>query len=144
MKDFDSERRRWAAEDRTFKLGGETFVARETVMPETLALYEDRLDSEGGQSLRNLIETTDVVLLLMIEGGDDLSETGAGGRYQRVRANDDDPVDLDTLAKVVEWIFEVHANRPTSPPGDSLSGPGGTGTTSTGISSTPALAAQIA
>lgn len=144
-RDFDADRRHWAPEDRTFLLGGEEFTARENVRPEVLALYEDRV--RGDRTLGDIIAVSDECILLMIEGGDAVDREGqpvpgsARARYLELRAREEDPIDLDTLAKITEWMFEVYAVRPTQPAAASSNGAGNTGTSSTVSSSPPAVAA---
>lgn len=158
MKSFDDDLRTWAVEDRTFVLGGETFVARTEIRPEVLADFEDETIRvpEDERSLKRVLAANDKALLGMIEGGDEVdgdgapAEGSARAKYLALRARTEDPVGLDRIAKVTEWLFEQHTNRPTGP--SSPSGPGrdGTGTTSTGTSSqseplvapTPSLSAN--
>lgn len=137
MKDFDAERRSWSVADRTFILGGETFVARERLRPETLAEFEAEtvLLPDEERTLHRLLAATDQAFLAMVEGGDDESAGSARTRYLALRADPEAPVDLDLLGEVTRWLFEQHTGRPTEPSSPSGTGRDGTSTTSTGTSS---------
>lgn len=66
----------------------------------------------------------------------------ARDRYFAVRALNENPVTLAELQGVIEWLFEVHAVRPTGPSGASSNGAGSTGASSTATSSASASPAE--
>lgn len=131
MKDFDAERlaKRATEEDRTFKLGGETFVAKRSVHPSVLAAY-DRIKPETG--ITDTMEVVDEVILQMIETRD-----ASHGRYLEVRANTEDPVTITDLLDLVKWLLETETDRPTGLPSASVSGQTLTEEPSTAGSSLP-------
>lgn len=131
MKDFDSARlaKRASEDDRTFKLGGETFVALPSVHPSVLAAY-DKINA--GSNITETLEVVDDVILNMIDPRDD-----AHGRYLQVRAEKTEPITIDDLLELVKWLLEAQTDRPTGPPSASGSGPRPTETSSTVASSSP-------
>lgn len=145
-RDFDSERRTWNQDERTFTIGGETFVGRENIRPDVIADFEDvTVNSGTGEraSLRELIAATDRAILEMIEGGDDEADGSARTRYLALRADPSGLVSLDQLSGVAQWLVEQHTNRPTEPSPSSGNGRDGTGTTST-VTSSPPVAPELA
>jgi hypothetical protein len=139
MKNFDIERakRNRTREERTFQIGGEVFTLKNRVRPEALAGFDDLTkDSTVGETMA----AWDEMFLTMVEPEDD-----AAGRYARLRTDDADPLGLDDLQELVEWMLEeVGGNRPTTPSSASTPTPAGTGTPSTGVSSLPVAAASTA
>lgn len=148
-RDFDAERRSWNVDDRTFVLGGRTFVARENIRPDVIADFEDVTVARNGTdvSLRDLVAATDRAILEMLEGGDAVGGDGEPvpdsprAWYLQLRADPSGLVNLDQLSGVAKWLVEQHTNRPTVPSPPSGNGRDGTGTTSTAISSSPVAAA---
>ena len=130
MKDFDEARRARAERDRSFKLGGETFVMKTGVRPETLTEYSNlQADAPAEEALKVI----DDLIVSLIEDTDDAAE-----RYRAVRANDNDPVTLEDLQALVEWLVEEQTNRrPTRPLSPSSSDSVRTGIPSTDVSSSP-------
>lgn len=115
MKDFDGARAERSArdeEERTFKLGGETFTIRPAVRPETLiAASRVKTDSEIADDVAAFDE--------MLEG---FLEPVDRDRYRELRLREDDPVTFADLMDVAQWAVEVNTGRPTGQP--SLSSPG--------------------
>lgn len=130
MKNFDVERkhRHTPVEDRTFVLGGETFVAKEDVHPSVLVAF-DRID---GANFETLFEVIDGMIVDLIEPDNDSAD-----RYRRIRENTDDPITIETMTSVSNWLVEVMTGRPTGQPSGSAPGRPQTGTPSTGVSSLP-------
>lgn len=125
MKNFDSSRkaRQKTEEERTFALGGHTFVAKKGVHPSALAAYDGIGDDTGvGETL----EIVDDLILAMVEDRD-----GAHGRYLDLRADQDDPLTIEDLLELVKWLVEIQTGRPTGQPGDSSPGLTSTPTPST-------------
>lgn len=85
-----------------FRLGGRTLTGRPNLTPDVLAAWEDRYVDEP--RLVDLIARTDRVLLLLIHDAhrDD---------YLAVRADHDEPVGIDRIAAVAEWLFEQDTLR---------------------------------
>lgn len=130
MKDFDANRktRRRSVEERTFKLADEVFVLKGAVHPETLETYDAITEETGiGETMR----IVDELILAMIESNDD-----SEGRYRMIRANTDDPVTIEDLQELVQWMVETQTARPTGQPGDSSPGRSRIEMTSTDSSST--------
>jgi hypothetical protein len=133
MKDFDAERRQRDEEgrdDRTFTIGGETFVVKPEVRPEALADYEQMTGSESAHEALRVID--DLVVSFLDDTDDDPE-----GRYRAVRARTEDPIGMATLESLVEWLVETQTNRPTGRPGSSGTGPQRTKGGSTDGSSSP-------
>lgn len=129
MKDFDKERkaRQWPAAERTFLLGGETFVAKTGIHPSQFAGYDNIETAEG---VKETLAIVDDLILAMIEPDDD-----SHGRYLQIRANMDDPITVEDLLELVKWLVEIQTGRPTGPPSASAPGQASTGTVSTAASS---------
>lgn len=131
VKNFDTERlaKKASEEDRTFVLGGETFVAKQSVHPSVLTAY-DRIGKDS--TITETLEVVDDCILQMTEARDD-----AHGRYLQVRANVDDPITVDDLLDIVKWLLEAQTDRPTGQPSASGSGQTPTATDLTVVSSLP-------
>lgn len=134
MKNFDLDLKREerSQRDRTFQIGGEHFVMRVGVRPEVLAAYDDLTEESTAVDGINVM---DEVILSHIE---DIN--GAHDRWRELRTRDDDPVTVDDLAALVEWLLAEQTGRPTQRPSASGRGPENppTGTPSTVVSSPPA------
>lgn len=130
-KNFDQARseRRKTREERTFTLGGETFVCKPAIKPEWLAPYEDMSEETP---LFEVLTIADNLFLHAIEPND-----GAQERYQAIRSNEDDPIDFEDLREVLAWIMEIASSRPTGPRDASSPSRGTSGTPSTDASSSP-------
>ena len=126
MKDFD-EGRIAPASDRTFRIGGETFVRKATVRPEAL-LGWDGITPESKST-----ETLKVVDQLI---SDFVTEPA---KWRELRQREEDPVSLQDMMKIVEWLIAGVTGFPTTAP--SPSGPGSVpipvGANSTAISPSP-------
>ena len=133
MQNFDEKRQQRQEADRGFQIGGETFVVRSGVRPEVLAQYETIRE---GMAAAEVLTTLDDLVLQSIEDAD-----GGHDRYRALRERDDDPLTLEDLTALTEWLVEQHAGRPTRRPSRSTNGRRRTGTTSTEGSSSPAVPA---
>lgn len=129
MKDFDARRRERAERDRGFTLGGETFVMKPGVRPEVLAAYES-IDVDASPEAK--LATMDGMILDFLDTSD-----GAADRYAAVRKIEDNPVTLQDIQQVIEWMIEVQTGRPTGQSSDSSPGVTGTVTPLTAASSSP-------
>lgn len=101
MQDFDAVRKakRKPLEERTFRIGGEVFVARAENHPDVLANY-DRITDET--SIGETLQIVDEILEQMLEPQDE-----AVARYQAVRARTDDIVTVDDLLTLVTWLMKL-------------------------------------
>ncbi len=158
MKDFDKKRRERIArpvDDRSFVLGGETFVVRAAVRPDVLAMLDGIVDAkfedtiENGKPVRKLVErgtpvghdiaVMDNLVLELIEDTDD-----GHARWSAVRARTDDPILMEDISDVMLWAIGVASGRdgedgrhPTGLPSASTDGRSPTGTPLTAVSSSP-------
>lgn len=130
MKNFDTERkaREIPVEERTFVLGGETFIGRSSVRPEVLTKWDGIGDD---MPITEVLKATDDTILALIE------DDGAHARYLALRAKEDDPLTVPDLVAVGMWLVEVQTGRPTEPPTGSTDSPSTPGTTSTAALSSP-------
>lgn len=131
MQDFDKAREERAAEDRSFKIGGETFVLRSGVRPEIIAAY-DSIQEDSKAS--DVIQAFDRLVLDLIVEDDD-----AAARWTALRERTEDPVTLDDLGELVKWAMEMMTSRPTQASSPSPRGREPTGTKSTAGSSPRAV-----
>ena len=131
MKNFDEARRNRQAsrDDRTFQLGGETFVLRTGIRPDVLAPYDDL---GPNTTTVDTLKILDQLLLDLVEPDENAAE-----RYHAIRANEQDPVEMSDLLDVIEWATEVYTARPTGKPSVSEPGQPPTGMSSTADSSSP-------
>lgn len=136
MKDFDTERReRQAAHeeamgDRSFVVGGETFVYRGSSSYTVLG----QIGNDEEMSPTELIGIMEQALLKMIEPGQE-------ERFLAAIRSDTDPLTFGDLTALVRWLTEQQTERPTQAPSPSTSGDVATSTSSTEDSSTePAVA----
>lgn len=129
-KNFDEKRAARAAfMDRNFILGGEEFTMRAAVRPEALVAYESLDASADISTTLGIIDGLIIAFLEPGPGGD------AHSRYRQIRERDEDPISVEDLQELVEWMMEVYTARPTEQPGESSESPGTTGTLSTDDSS---------
>lgn len=132
MKDFDEARAEREKAERTFKLGGETFVHRVAVAPEKILRWNQASFGEIEMDEAKWIELYDETVLALIEPGQE-------EKWAKVRDQDaEHPIGMASLNAVIEWLFVEVSGRPTGPPSDSSDSRGGTGTTSTAASASPA------
>lgn len=110
MRDFDYERR--DGFEREFKLNDHVFRVRRGVRPEDLISWEDAVGSQA------TLDATDDLIKKFLAGPDDVAA------YEAARANLDEPLTLDDLRDLVDWLISNETEVPTSPP--SSSGPGET------------------
>jgi hypothetical protein len=131
MKNFDTERkeREIPEEERTFTLGGETFIGKSVVRPEALTKW-DGITQE--MEVTEILTATDETILALIENRDD-----AHARYTALRQREDDPIGVNDLVEVGKWLVEVQTGRPTEQPSGSTASPPTPGTTLTAVSSLP-------
>jgi hypothetical protein len=128
VKDFDAVREQRAQEDRSFKIGGETFVRKVGVRPEVLAEY-DQIGADT--SATETLKIVDECILAMVENHD-----GSHERWSALRTREEDPVTLGDMQALVEWLIEEETERsPTQPSSPSTGGRKPTRTRSTGASS---------
>lgn len=140
------ERARVPAEERSFKIGGETFVYRPSVAPELFKKWsmmvggEYVLRDEQGRPLLDTNKqpisslTEDEALTIYDETILAFLEPGQEERWKAIRAADaENPLNLEDIKAVMRWLFDQQSNRPT---GRSLASSNGSETAGTGTSST--------
>lgn len=148
MKNFDEYREKRAlvgVEERSFQVGGETFVRRPAVRPEAVNPWEG---IAPGMDQDEVLERIDLTVLALVEGG---AKDEAHKRWIALRKRETDPVTLQDLVGlrdpdtgdeiqpgIVPWLIEEMAGRPTRPSSSSSNGAATTETTSTDASSSPA------
>lgn len=139
MKNFDDHRKKKdeaTRAQREFQLGGETFTARARVRPEAFMEW-DSMDMANTPASEILV-MADKTILDLIEKKDD-----AHARYRALREREEDPLNLEDLTDLIQWLVEVQSGgRPTEPSPDSSSSPEETGTRSTEDSSSTATPAE--
>lgn len=148
-----NERAQVPPEDRSFVIGGETFVYRTSVAPERFKKWsmmvggEYVLKDERGRPIldehRQPVSTLteDEALVIYDETILAFLEPGQEEKWKAVRAADAaNPLNLEDIKAVMRWLFDQQTGRPTGRPSGSSSGSAtvGTGTTSTGESDSPA------
>lgn len=131
MKDFDTRRKERAERDRGFTLGGESFVMKAGVRPEVLAAYE-AIDVAATPEAK--LAQMDGMVLDFLETEDGAAEE----RWRKVRSIEENPVTLQDIQDVIEWMIEAQTGRPTGQPSASTDGPGATVTPLTADSSSRA------
>ena len=101
MKNFDIERqgKRRSREERTFQIGGETFVAKAENHPDVLAGYDQITD---GTSITETLEIVDSILVQMLE-----PEADAVSRYRALRARREDPITVEDLMTIMAWLMSL-------------------------------------
>lgn len=109
-------------EDLTFIIAGESFTMH-LVRPEVLAAWEDEEDPET--SMESLAEADKKIKLFLAPEDH--------GRWDSLRARDENPVSSAALNALIRWMIEVQTGRPTQTPSPSDSGPGSTEATSTAV-----------
>lgn len=135
MKDFDSD---WSArrskDNRSFRLCGETFVARRAVPPEEFMNAGPDADTPPDQQWAKL----DELVLTLIEHDDD-----AEARYRKIRASEDG-LSIADIREVIDWLIEQQTGRPPTSQNASPGGGGPTATPSRGRSSLRAVSGSPA
>ena len=133
MKNFDEVRAKRAETDRSFVIGGETFVRKPAVAPEEILQWNRATGGEVELSEAEWIDTYDETILVLLEPGQE-------EKWREVRRRDvENPLTIGDLSGLIRWLFEEMSGRPTTPSSDSSDGRPSTETTSKGdSSSTPA------
>lgn len=146
------ERSQKPVEERTFTIGGETFVARASVAPEAFARWSMMTagefvlrDGQGkpildgkGEPISTLTEEEalkvyDETVLAFLDPGQE-------EKWAAVRDIDAEiPLNLEDVKAVIRWLFEQQSARPTGQPSGSSSG---SATAATGTPSTDASSSQ--
>ena len=147
--DFDVARKQRATRDardrakRTFRIGGETFTWAPSARPEALTVLTTIrpgvrdaegnyvLDADGepvdrGTPLHESVEIIDGIIEDLIEPDND-----AHTRWHELRTRKVDPITLEDMQELVQWLIVQVANRtPTQPSSPSTTGRGRNATTS--------------
>jgi hypothetical protein len=129
VHNFDTARQARAeaarAAPRTFQIGGETFVRRDSVRPEVLTAWEAVTPETPASETLEIVDTLVGEFLI----GDGHS------RWLALRQRYDDPITLSDMMEVVVWLVQEETTFPTTEPSPSSDGSGGP---TTGGSSTDA------
>lgn len=117
MKNFDVARQARSirpAKDRTFILGGETFIRRAAVPAEVMV---DLDEISGGTSAGRVLEIVSGVI-------GEMCEDGAVEKWAALRARKghEDPLTLADVIEVVQWLIAEETEIPTSEPAPSGNG----------------------
>lgn len=129
MKNFDEsryqERSTRPASERTFVIGGQSFLLRSAVRPEVLA----RLDEVDMEAPGQVIAAVDSIIV------DCLTEADRE-KWRQVRTTDDEAtlISLQDLTELLQWVMGALSGRPTERPSDSSDGSAPTGMFSTVVS----------
>lgn len=132
MMDFDSGRAERAARDQGFRLGGEEFRVRTGVHPSVLGDYEEAVLT-GREDL--LSSQDDAVKAF-------LWDDEARDRWDALRARKEDPVTAGDIRAVIQYLYEVESELPTSAPAPSSRGRDRTKPSSAAERSSPVGAAS--
>lgn len=115
MHDFDIARGLRLSQDRSFKIGGETFTYRPAVAPEAIVRYSDMGAETPELEAIEIIDETVIALL----------DEGQAEKWHGVRnTNAENPLSADDIITLIRWILEAQTARPTGPSPDSSSGSG--------------------
>jgi hypothetical protein len=149
MHDFDTARKQRAARDaktaasRTFQIGGEKFTWAPSARPEALTVLTTirpgKRDNTGayildaddepvdrGTPLHESVAIIDSIITDLIEDKDNAHE-----RWASLRTRTNDPITLEDMQELVQWLISQVANRtPTQPSSQSTRGRTPTATTS--------------
>jgi hypothetical protein len=111
----------------TFTLYGQTFRCATALQGRTLLDFiATSADDNGAASAKAVIEFFDVAIV-----------AADRERFNAVTSSEDTVVPLDTLAKIMEWLIEQYAGRPTEPSSPSELGDMTTGPMPVAVPSSP-------
>ena len=138
MRNFDEERvgRQKPAAERTFQLGGETFMVKAAVKPESLSGFDELQALGDDPAITDAMAKIDDIILALL-----VNPREAEPRYRAVRDNEEDAIDAETLRNLMEWAVEIATGTPIQRPSVSTPSPAQTGNGSTADSSSPDLQA---
>lgn len=136
MKDFDEARRARLERDRSFQIGGQVLTYRPAVPPEALLAYNKAITGEVTATEEEWISIYDETILSMLEEG---QEDGWKIVRDPKAAN---PLNVQDLNELLQWLLEEQTGRPTGQPSDSSTSSGGNGTQSKADSSSPGAASK--
>lgn len=117
MIDLDERRRERKQSDRMILLGGQEFVIRASVQPETMIAWEEL---EADTPPLEMLAIMDDLIGRLVEPsapGDD-----PVARWAELRARDEDAISLEDMFSVIREATAISSGRPT--PAPSLSSPG--------------------
>jgi len=132
VRNFDTDRAAQAEKDMGFIIGGEKFRIRPGVHPDVFIAYEET--PVTGQ--RDVIGLMDALIKAFLLTDEDRE------RWDRVVANVDDPITAGHRRAVINLLYEIEAELPTSAPEPSGRGRGRDRGTSSGATSSPVGAAS--
>ena len=129
QRDWDAE----LMEDRTFKMGGETFRWHELHYTEGSKLWvEYTTPAENGQ--RGFLEDVEKAIEVIVR----LLEPESKTAFKKLMARKTDPVPRHQIIQLYHWLFSVVSGLPTEPPSDSGTGGGNSDPGSSAASSSKA------
>lgn len=131
MRDFDADRAKRDAVEQGFKVCGEQFGVQTGVHPSVMGDYEDAVLLGRG----DMLTAMDTAIKAFLVDDD------ARKRWDKLRERRDDPLTVGHMRAVLNYLYEVEAELPTSAPTSSSSGRGSIRRTSEAATSQPAGAA---
>lgn len=139
MRDFDSE----LSEDRAFKIGGQVFYWKYPHWRVGAKLFDDeaeelkQLASENGDAIEfSFVADTETAIKKIPEFLED--ENDMKKRWTTLVNRKTDPVPRHQIVELYKWLVRVVSGFPTTPPSDSSSTAGNSGTSSVAAGSSTA------
>lgn len=130
MQDFDLERRRRIAAPRTFKIAEQEFTRVSGARPETLLAWSELTGNDGADRPADGERAIELMDRLMR----DLLVPESAARWAALRAVVDDPLTIQDINDVVQWVVLGVMGRPLA---SSVSSADGSETTPSATDSTP-------
>jgi hypothetical protein len=130
--------------DRTFVIGGRTFVHRPGIAPEVVLVFEGVDEAEPGAAVAILDEVIVECLEPEQPGVNGEGPVPAATAWTRVRKPEvppENPITLGDMTDLIRWLMEKTTSRPTGQPSGSSPTDGSTAASSTDASASPAAAA---
>lgn len=135
-KNFDAARGERARRDRGFTIAGETFSIKAAVRPEVIAEWDavttDTPSEDGIAACERIVESF-------------LETPEQYRRWTELRASelDGNPISVEDLVAVVQWMVEANTGHPTEPPASSTRGPQVTDSTPSTVASPSPVGASF-
>lgn len=131
MRNFDEERQARLEQDRSFQINGETFTRRPGVAPEKVLPWVQMITGETDPTEADAITILDDTVLAYLEPGQE-------ERWRVARdPESDNPVTIPDLRRLLEWLTQEDAGRPTGQSSASAGGRDDTKAILTAASSSP-------
>ena len=117
MIDLDQRRKERGERDRTILLGGQEFLIRASVQPETMIAWEEmEVDTPPLEMLAIMDDLVGKLVEPSTPGDDPVA------RWAELRAREEDAISLEDIFSVIREATSITSGRPTVAP--SLSSPG--------------------